>query len=91
MGDAAVRRGRKPRTRPFNGYKRHALKVLGAGVIVDAIIRPAHEPEQLTRATVAPAVAPHGPLAEFFIERGSLASPTFAALHAAGTAVLAKA
>ena len=86
-----MRHGRKTRTRPFNGCKRHALKVLGAEVIVDAIVRPANEPEHLTLATLAPAVAAHGPLAELFIDRGYLASPTVAALHAAGTATRANA
>lgn len=91
LGDPEMRHGRKTRTRPFNGYKRHALKVLGADVIVDAIVRPANEPEHLTLATLAPAVAVHGPLAEIFLDRGYLASPTVAALHAAGTAIRAKA
>ena len=91
LGDPEMRHGRKTRTRPFNGYKRHALKVLGADVIVDAVVRPANEPEHLTLATLAPAVEAHGPLAELFIDRGYLASPTVAALHAAGTAIRAKA
>jgi hypothetical protein len=91
LGDPEMRHGRKTRTRPFNGYKRHALKVLGADVIVDAIVRPANEPEHLTLATLAPAVAVHGPLAELLLDRGYLASPTVAALHAAGTTIRAKA
>ena len=89
LGDPEMRHGRKTPTRPFNGYKRHALKVLGPDVIVDAIVRPANEPEHLTLA--CPAVAAHGPLAELFLDRGYLASPTVAALHAAGTAIRAKA
>jgi hypothetical protein len=91
LGDPEMRHGRKTRTRPFNGYKRHALKVLGPDVIVDALVRPANEPEHLTLATLAPAVAAHGALAELFLDRGYLASPTVAALHAAGTAIRAKA
>jgi hypothetical protein len=91
LGDPEMRHGRKTRTRPFNGYKRHALKVLGPDVIVDAVVRPANEPEHLTLATLAPAVEAHGPLAELFLDRGYLASPTVAALHATGTAIRAKA
>lgn len=91
IGDPEMRHGRKTRTRPFNGYKRHVIKVLGADVIVDATVRPANEAEHLALAPLLPAVTAHGAVAELFIDRGYLASPAVAALHAAGTAIRAKA
>ena len=91
IGDPEMRHGRKTRTRPFNGYKRHVIKVLGADVIVDATVRPANEAEHLALAPLLPAVTAHGAVAELFIDRGSLAGPAVAALHAVGTAIRAKA
>lgn len=91
LGDPEMRHGRKTRTKRFNGYKRHVLKLLGPDVILDAVVRPANEPEHHTLAALVPAVHAHGALAELFMDRGYLGSPTVGALRAAGTAIRAKA
>jgi hypothetical protein len=91
IGDPAMRHGRKTKVRTFTGFKRHVVKLVDADVIVDAVVRPANEPEHATLAQVLPAVTAHGPLDELFIDRGYLASPMIAALDAAGVAIRAKA
>lgn len=91
LGDPEMRHGRKTRSQRFTGYKRHALKLLGPDVIVDALVRPANEPEHHTLATLVPAAQTHGPLAELLLDRGFLPSATVAALHATGTTIRAKA
>jgi hypothetical protein len=91
VGDPAMRHGRKTKVRTFTGFKRHVVKLVDADVIVDAVVRPANEPEHATLAQVLPAVTAHGPLGELYIDRGYLASPIIAALDAAGVAIRAKA
>lgn len=91
LGDPEMRHGRKTRTRPFTGYKRHVIKLLDADLIVDAVVRPANHPEHEVVALLTPAVAPHGPLAELFIDRGYLGSPAIGTLHTQGVAIRAKA
>jgi hypothetical protein len=86
-----MRHGRKTKVRTFTGFKRHVITALDADVIVDAIVRPANEPEHATLAVVLPAIAAHGVLEELFIDRGYLASPAIATLHAAGVTIRAKA
>lgn len=91
LGDPAMRHGRKTKVRTFTGFKRHVVKLLDADVIVDAVVRPANEPEHAALAQVLPAVTVHGPLTDLFIDRGYLASPVIADLHAAGVTIRAKA
>ncbi|HTC25024.1 MAG TPA: IS1182 family transposase [Gemmatimonadales bacterium] len=91
LGDPEMRHGRKSRTRPFTGYKRHVLKLVDADLIVGAIARPANEPEQQALATLMRDLLQHGSLAELLIDRGYLSSPEVAALHAAGVLIRAKA
>jgi len=91
LGDPEMRHGRKTRTRLFTGYKRHVIKLVDVDVIVGAIVRPANEPEHHALALLAPALAPHGPLAELLIDRGYLGSPAIGDLHARGVAIRAKA
>jgi hypothetical protein len=91
LGDPDMRHGRKTRTKPFNGYKRHVLTLVDHDLIVDAIARPANEPEHAALAQLEPALAPWGPLAELAIDRGYLASPRIGPLHAGGVAIRAKA
>lgn len=88
---AARRHRRETKTRPFTGFKRHVLTWIDTDLIVDAVVRPAYEPEHLTLATVTLALATHGPLGDLFIDRGYLASATVPALHAAGVTIRAKA
>jgi len=86
-----MRHGRKTRTRPFTGYKRHVIKLLDADLVVDAVVRPANHPEHEVVALLTTAVEAHGPLAELFIDRGYLGSPTIGTLHSQGVAIRAKA
>jgi hypothetical protein len=91
LGDPEMRHGRKTRTKPFTGYKRHVVKLLDADLIVGAIVRPANEPEQHALALLTPDVLQHGPLGELFLDRGYLASTRIGELHAEGVAIRAKA
>lgn len=91
IGDPEMRHGRKTKVRTFTGFKRHVMKLIDADVIVDAVVRPANEPEHATLGQVLPAVTAHGALTDLFIDRGYLASPVIAALAAAGVGIRAKA
>ena len=91
LGDPEMRHGRKTRTKPFNGYKRHVLTLIDQDLILDAIARPANEPEHTALALLEPALAPHGPVVELAVDRGYLASPRIGPLHAQGVTIRAKA
>jgi len=91
LGDPEMRHGRKSRTRPFTGYKRHVIQALEPALILGATVRPANEAEHLTLPLLLPAVTAQGILSELFVDRGYLGSPTIATLHAAGTVIRAKA
>jgi hypothetical protein len=91
LGDPEMRHGRKTRTRPFTGYKRHVIKLVDADVILDAVVRPANEPEHATLALLSPAVRAHGPFTELLIDRGYLGSAMIGTLHAEGVRIRAKA
>lgn len=91
LGDPEMRHGRKTRTKPFTGYKRHVVKLLDADLIVGAIVRPANEPEHQALPLLTPAVTQHGPLTEYWMDRGYLGSPQIGPLHTAGVAIRAKA
>jgi len=90
LGDPEMRHGRKSRSRPFTGYKRHVVKLLEPDLIVDAVARPANEPEHLMLATLTTQVGQHGSLNELWMDRGYLASAEIPVLHARGVAVHAK-
>jgi hypothetical protein len=90
LGDREMRHGRKSRSRPFTGYKRHVVKLLEPDVIVEAVARPANEPEHAVLATLTTAVTQHGPLSELWMDRGYLASSEIPALHAHGVTLHAK-
>jgi hypothetical protein len=90
LGDREMRHGRKSRSRPFTGYKRHIVKLVEPDLIVEAVARPANEPEHATLATLTTEVARHGPLTEVWMDRGYLASPEIPALHARGVVLHAK-
>lgn len=90
LGDPEMRHGRKSRHRPFTGYKRHVVKLLEPDLIVEAVARPANEPEHTSLATLTTAVAQHGPLTALWMDRGYLASPEIPVLHARGVALHAK-
>jgi Transposase DDE domain/Transposase domain (DUF772) len=90
LGDPEMRHGRKSRSRPFTGYKRHVVKLLGPDLIVEAVARPANEPEHTVLATLTTPVAQLGSLTELWMDRGYLASPEIPALHARGVTLHAK-
>jgi hypothetical protein len=90
LGDPEMRHGRKSRSRPFTGYKRHVVKLLGPDLIVEAVARPANEPEHTVLATLTTPVTQHGTLTELWMDRGYLASPEIPALHARGVTLHAK-
>ena len=90
LGDPEMRHGRKSRRRPFTGYKRHIVKLVDADLIVDAVARPANEPEHAVVAPLTTAVAPHGTLTALWIDRGYLASAEIPRLHARGVTLHAK-
>ena len=90
LGDPEMRHGRKTRTRPFNGYKRHVITAIDADVILDAVVRPANEPEHQMVAPLTAAAQTHGVLDELLMDRGYLASPTVGDLAAAGVTITAK-
>jgi hypothetical protein len=90
LGDPEMRHGRKTRARPFTGYKRHVVKVVGPDLIVEAIARPANEPEHAVLAALTAPVTQHGPLADLWMDRGYLASPEVPLLHARGVTLHVK-
>jgi hypothetical protein len=90
LGDPEMRHGRKSRSRPFTGYKRHVVKLLEPDLIVEAVARPANEPEHTVLATLTTPVAEYGALTELWMDRGYLASPEIPALHARGVTLHAK-
>jgi hypothetical protein len=87
LGDPEMRHGRKSRSRPFTGYKRHVVKFVGPDLIVGAVARPANEPAHAVLAALTADVTQHGPLADLWRDRGYLASPEVPRLYARGGAL----
>jgi hypothetical protein len=90
LGDPEMRHGRKSRSRPFTGYKRHLVKLVESDLIVDAVARPANEPEHAVLAALTSEVARHGPLTDLWMDRGYLSSPEIPGLHRKGVTLHAK-
>jgi hypothetical protein len=90
LGDPDMRHGRKSKTKPFTGYKRHVIKLLGSGLTVAAEALPANHAEQEALPPLVEAVAQHGHLDELFLDRGYLGSPHIAQLEAQGVAIRCK-
>jgi len=90
LGDPEMRHGRKSRSRPFTGYKRHVVKLREPDLIVEAVARPANEPEHVTLSTLTTAVTRQGALSDLWMDRGYLSSPEIAGLHARGVRLHAK-
>jgi hypothetical protein len=90
LGDPEMRHRRKSRSRPFSGYKRHVVKLRTPDLIIEAVARPANEPEHLVLATLTTEVARHGPLTDLWMDRGYLSSPEIPTLHARGVTLHAK-
>jgi Transposase DDE domain/Transposase domain (DUF772) len=90
LGDPEMRHGRKSRSRPFTGYKRHIVKLREPDLIIEAVARPANEPEHVVLATLTTEVTQHGALTDLWMDRGYLSSPEIPALHARGVTLHAK-
>lgn len=90
LGDPDMRHGRKSKTKLFNGYKRHVLKLVGPGVTVAAEVLPANQPEHDAMAPLTHAAERHGVLDEVLIDRGYLASPRVAELRDRGVTIRCK-
>lgn len=91
LGDKEMRHGRKNKTRPFNGFKRHFLTLLEPKMIVAATVLPANDAEHVALAPLVAHVGKHGRLDEMLMDRGYLASAEVPALRAQGVRVRCKA
>jgi len=90
LGDQEMRHGRKSRSRPFTGYKRHVVKLRKPDLIIEALARPANEPEHMVLAALTTAVTRHGALTDLWMDRGYLSSPEIPLLHARGVTLHTK-
>ena len=91
LGDKEMRHGRKNKTRPFNGFKRHFLTLLEPKMIVAATVLPANDAEHVALAPLVAHVGKHGRLEEMLMDRGYLASDEIPTLRATGVKVRCKA
>jgi Transposase DDE domain/Transposase domain (DUF772) len=90
IADKDMRHGRKSKSRLFNGFKRHVVRDIERPFILAATVRPANEPEHLAADILRPEVEALGPIVEFHIDRGYLASQWTAQLDMARVPVFAK-
>jgi hypothetical protein len=90
IADKDMRHGRKSKSRLFNGFKRHIVRDIERPFILAATVRPANEPEHLAADILRPEVEALGPVVEFHIDRGYLASQWTAQLDMARIPVFAK-
>lgn len=85
ISDPEMRHGRKSKTKLFNGYKRHVAVV--DRLIVATAVEPANVSEFVPAARLLRVVRTYGTIQTIDIDRGYLASPVIATLHAAGTVI----
>jgi len=90
LGDKEMRHGRKSRSNKFNGYKRHVAKLIGADVLVGALVLPANTPEHEATSQLLDDARRHGEVCELAIDRGYLGSPEIGLLHAQGITINCK-
>ncbi|MGQ0649741.1 MAG: IS1182 family transposase [Gemmatimonadaceae bacterium] len=90
LGDPEMRHGRKSKTKLFNGYKRHVMKIVGADVTVAATVLPANQPEHDALPLLVDELTKHGSVEELLMDRGYLASPRIAELRDAGVVIRCK-
>jgi len=90
LGDPEMRHGRKSRSQPFTGYKRHLIKVLGADIVLGALAAPANKPEHEALEPLLQASERHGQAEEVKIDRGYLGSPAIGELREQGTRIVCK-
>lgn len=90
LGDPEMRHGRKSKTKLFNGYKRHLMKLLGAGLTVAAEVFPANQPEMDALDPLVHEVEQLGELDELLCDRGYLGSPRIVGLREQGVTLRCK-
>jgi hypothetical protein len=89
--DGEMRHGRKSKTSRVDGYKRHVARDLTSKVIVAVAVTPANRPEaEATDELLADIARQQREVCELQIDRGYLAAPTVATLHAAGVPIRCK-
>lgn len=89
--DGEMRHGRKSKTSRVDGYKRHVARDLTSKVIVAVAVTPANRPEaEATENLLADIARQDRQLDELQIDRGYLAAPEVATLHAAGVPIRCK-
>jgi hypothetical protein len=88
ISDPEMRHGRKSKTKRFNGYKRHIA--VANGIIVAATVLPANAREHEATGPLLDEVRAHGKLKALDIDRGYLASPRVAELHARGVEITSR-
>lgn len=90
LGDPDMRHGRKSKTKTFNGYKRHLVKLIDLDITVAAEALPANHADQEALPTLTDEVQKHGRIEELFVDRAYLGSPRIAELVAEGVHVRSK-
>lgn len=89
--DGEMRHGRKSKASRVDGYKRHVARDLVSKVIVAVAVTPANRPEaEATDELLADIAHQQRQVTELQIDRGYLAAPAVATLHAAGVPIRAK-
>jgi hypothetical protein len=85
--DPDMRHGRKSKSRVINGFKRHILRDIDTGLILDGDVRPANEPEHRVTEELC---SPLSEDVEVHIDRGYVASPWIRGHRERGGCVIAK-
>jgi hypothetical protein len=84
LGDKEARHGRKSKSKPFVGYKRHVARAVGHDLILAAEVLPANTPEQQAAEPLVEEATKHGEIGELLIDRGYLSSPVVDVLWRTG-------
>ena len=90
LGDPEMRHGRKNATKTFSGYKRHVASLSGKRFVLEAVVRPANEPEQEALKPLLAGVVQHGSLEAVMFDRGYLGSPEVPRLREQGVDLIVK-
>lgn len=90
LGDPEMRHGRKSASKLFNGYKRHVASLSGKRFVLEALVRPANEPELEALEPLLAGIAQHGELEAALFDRGYLGSPQVERLKSEGVRLITK-
>ena len=83
ISDPDMRHGRKSKSKPFNGYKRHLLIDLNSTLVLSGLARPANESEHHALELLRTPFHSYGSIESLHIDRGYLAAPLIADQYAA--------